>query len=131
VLHGINVASAATTTTTAPAGGGSSASVAAGLTVYTANCSGCHGATGMGQPGVFPPLANNPVVNGPYAKVIPIVEHGLTTPITVNGVKFQGTMPPWKGNLTNQQIANVLTYIRSSWGNSAGAVTLSEVAATK
>ena len=103
----------------------------AGATVYTANCAGCHGAAGAGQPGVFPPLANNPLVTGPADKVIAIVDHGLTTPITVNGVKFQGTMPAWKGNLTNQQIADVSTYIRGSWGNKASAVSLSQVAATK
>jgi ubiquinol-cytochrome c reductase cytochrome b subunit len=142
MLHGIN-ASAATTSTaggvyavdTTPAGGAggktTAGGAAAGATVYTANCAGCHGATGTGQPGVFPPLANNPVVNGPADKVIAIVNGGLTTPITVNGANFSGSMPAWKGNLTPAQIADVLTYVRSAWGNKAGPVTTAQVAAAK
>jgi ubiquinol-cytochrome c reductase cytochrome b subunit len=142
MLHGIN-ASAATTSTaggtyavdTTPAGGAGGATTAggaaAGATVYTANCAGCHGANGMGQPGVFPPLANNPVVNGPADKVITIVDGGLTTPITVNGANFSGSMPAWKGQLTPAQIADVLTYVRSAWGNKASAVTTAQVSAAK
>lgn len=141
LLHGVNVASAAMapssgTVGTAAGGnaGGSatSASAGAGATVYTANCAGCHGATGLGQPGVFPPLANNPVVTGPADKVIAIVDNGLNNvPITVNGAKFQGTMPAWKGNLTPAQIADVLTYVRSAWTNKAGPITTAEVSAAK
>ena len=142
MLHGIN-ASAATTATaggtyavdTTPAGGaGGSATAggaAAGATVYTANCAGCHGANGMGQPGVFPPLADNPVVTGPAAAVITIVNGGLTTPITVHGANYSGAMPAWKGNLTPAQIADVLTYVRSAWGNKASAVTTAQVSAAK
>jgi ubiquinol-cytochrome c reductase cytochrome b subunit len=142
LLHGIN-ASAATTATaggtyavdTTPAGGAggkaTAGGAAAGATVYTANCAGCHGATGMGQPGVFPPLANNPVVTGPADKVITIVNGGLTTPITVNGANYSGSMPAWKGNLTPAQIADVLTYVRSAWGNKASAVTTAQVNAAK
>jgi ubiquinol-cytochrome c reductase cytochrome b subunit len=133
VLHGINVASAATPTEGGGSGGSAtSAAAAAGATVYTANCAGCHGATGMGQPGVFPPLANNPVVTGPAAKVIAIVNHGLSNvPITVNGSKFQGMMPPWQGNLKPNEIAEVLTYVRSAWGNKASAITTAQVTAAK
>ena len=77
MLHGINAASAATPAQTGVyavdkpgstgSAGGSAAGggAAAGATVYTANCAGCHGATGMGQPGIFPPLAGNAVVTGP------------------------------------------------------------------
>ena len=137
-LHGVDTASAATATaggvysvdTTVAAttkGGGA----AAGATVYTANCAGCHGAAGTGQPGVFPPLANNPVVTGPADKVITIVDGGLTTPITVNGANYSGTMPAWKGNLKPDQIADVISYIRSTWGNKGGPVTAAQVNAAK
>jgi ubiquinol-cytochrome c reductase cytochrome b subunit len=106
------------------------ANAGSGATVYASNCAGCHGANGTGQPGVFPPLASNPVVTGDPSKVIPIVLNGLTDPITVNGTKYSGTaMPPWKGNLTNKQIADVITYIRSAWGNKASPVTEAQVAA--
>jgi ubiquinol-cytochrome c reductase cytochrome b subunit len=139
-LHGINAASASTATAggtfavekTGNAGNATTAGgAAAGATVYTANCAGCHGATGLGQPGVFPPLANNPVVTGAPNNVIGIVDHGLQTKITVDGKDYQGTMPPWKGTLTDAQIADVLTYIRSAWGNKAGAITAAQVSAVK
>jgi ubiquinol-cytochrome c reductase cytochrome b subunit len=141
-LHGLN-ASAATTATAGgvyavdtnkggSAGGSTTAGAAgAGATVYTNNCAGCHGATGQGQPGIFPPLANNPVVTGPAGAVIGIVNNGLTSPITVNGAKYAGAMPAWKGNLTPQQIADVITYIRSAWGNKASPVTVTQVSAAK
>jgi len=136
LLHGINgpVAAATTTTSTTsttPNGGAGNASATAGASVYTANCAGCHGATGAGQPGIFPPLAKNPVVNGPAVKVITIVDHGLNGSINVEGGTYNGVMPPWKGNLTPAQIADVLTYIRSSWGNTGGPVTTAQVNAIK
>jgi ubiquinol-cytochrome c reductase cytochrome b subunit len=135
-LHGIGAAVASTATAGGTfavdkggsAGGAATAGgAAAGATVYTANCAGCHGATGMGQPGVFPPLANNPVVTGPADKVIPILLNGLQTKITVNGADYAGAMPAWKGNLTDAQIAQVLTYVRSAWVNKAGPITTAQV----
>jgi ubiquinol-cytochrome c reductase cytochrome b subunit len=134
MLHGIGGPVAAATTTSTSGTGGAAAPAAgtgAGLTVYTANCAGCHGAGGTGQPGIFPPLAKNPVVVGPAVKVITIVDHGLTGPVSVAGATFNGVMPPWKGNLTPAQIADVITYVRSAWGNSAGPVTTAQVNAVK
>jgi ubiquinol-cytochrome c reductase cytochrome b subunit len=113
----------------APAAGGSAAP-AGGAQIYATNCSGCHGATGQGAPGAFPPLAKNSTVAGDAAKVIHIVSYGLQGKVVVNGATYDGTMPPWKGQLTNGQIADVITYIRSSWGNSASAVTEADVAKT-
>lgn len=113
-----------TKTNTAMAG---AASAAAGAKVYTTNCSSCHQANGKGQPGVFPPLAGNAVVTGPASKVIHIVKNGLSGKITVNGATYNGQMPAWKGTLSDSDIAAVVTYIRSSWGNKASAVTASEV----
>ena len=110
----------------APAGGATAAN--AGQTVYTTNCSGCHGATGTGTPSVAPPLAGSEFVNGDKTKLIAIVANGLNGKITVKGQEWNGTMPPWKGTLTDKQIAEVLTFVRSSWGNSAGPVTEAEVA---
>ncbi len=107
------------------------ASTAVGETVYTANCSACHGAAGTGTPGVFPPLANNPDVTGPANKVIEIVNNGLNAKITVNGAAYEGTMPGWKQALTAAQVAAVITYIRTSWGNHGGPVTAADVSAAK
>jgi ubiquinol-cytochrome c reductase cytochrome b subunit len=110
-------------------GGSSAAASAAGQATFTANCSGCHGATGQGQPGVFPPLDGNPVVVGDKTTVIHILDNGLNGKISVHGTTYNGVMPPWKGTLTNAQIAGVLTYIRSAWTNKGSPITEAEVAA--
>lgn len=97
-----------------------------GLSVYTTNCSTCHQSDGKGAIG--PPLAGNPVVTGDARKVIHIVNGGLTGAISVNGKSFNGNMPAWKGVISNSDIAAVITYIRSAWGNKAGPVTAAQVA---
>ncbi len=121
----------------APAAGASGASPASAVTgpgasTFAANCATCHGAQGQGSPGAFPPLADNPVVTGDPTKVIGIVLNGLHEPVTVNGQSYNGQMPPWKGTLTNKEIADVITYIRGSLGNNkASAVTEAQVAGYK
>lgn len=115
-------------------GGGAAASplAAAGQKVYSQNCSSCHGATGMGTPGAFPPLANNATVTGPADEVIKIVLDGKSGPITVNGQGYNGQMPPWKASLSNKDVAAVVSYIRSGLGsNKASAVTENDVAKLK
>jgi len=104
---------------------------AAGQKIYNANCAACHNANGSGQSGVFPPLADNPMVTSSPDKVIGAVKNGLTGPITVNEKTYNGTMPAWNGKLSNAEIADVITYVRSSWGNKAGAVTEAQVAGSK
>lgn len=111
------------------AAGGGAGNSAAGGTVYSANCAGCHGAAGAGTPGVFPPLANNPYVTGDAKEVIHTLNYGLNGAIKVGSASYNGQMPAWKGNLTDQQIADVITYIRGSWGNKAAAVSATDVAA--
>jgi len=103
----------------------------AGQKIYGANCAACHGASGAGVPGAFPPLAGNPMVTGSPDKVIAAVKHGLTGAVTVEGKSYSGAMPAWTGKLSNTEIADVLTYIRSSWGNKAEAVTDTQVEASK
>ena len=102
-----------------------------GGAIFTANCQSCHQANGKGQPGAFPPLAGNSVVTGDAAKVIHIVKDGLTGKIMVGTQSYNGMMPSWKASLSNADIAAVVTYIRSSWGNHAPAVTTAQVAAVK
>jgi len=96
--------------------------------VYQTNCSSCHQANGTGVSGVFPPLAGNPVVTGDAKAVIHIVKFGLNGKIQVAGTTYNGMMPNWGQQITNAEIAQAITYIRSSWGNSASAVTESDVA---
>jgi ubiquinol-cytochrome c reductase cytochrome b subunit len=101
----------------APTGGAATAQSASGAKVFAANCSSCHGASGQGVPGSFPPLANNPVVTGDANKVVGILLGGLHGSISVNGTTYNGQMPAWKGTLSNKDIADVITFIRTSLGN--------------
>jgi len=147
LAHGINAVSAASknrndvppveTAVVGNAGGGINkgggpADIADGAKVYVASCAGCHAAEGAGSPGVAPALAGNPYLDGDAKIVIHTVAYGLTGPITVKGVSFKdSTMPPWKDNLTDAQIADVISYIRTSWGNKGTPVTVTDVGTVK
>jgi mono/diheme cytochrome c family protein len=82
-------------------------------------------------PGAFPPLAGNPVVTGNPIATIAIVKNGLDGRVVVNGQAYSGIMPRWKGVLSDEQIASVLSYIRGSWKNQASGVSISQVQAVK
>ncbi len=97
---------------------------------YQAVCMVCHQADGKGLPGVYPPLAGSEWVNGDPNVAIAIVIHGLQGEITVAGQTFSQVMAAW-GQLSDAQIAAILTHERSSWGNSAAAVTPEQVAAVR
>jgi mono/diheme cytochrome c family protein len=103
----------------------------AGRRVYTANCQACHMATGTGAPGQFPPLAGSEWVSASPARVSSILLHGIQGPITVKGGTYNGVMPAWGGNLSDKEIAAVLTYVRQEWGNAAPPITEEEVAARR
>jgi cytochrome c oxidase cbb3-type subunit 2 len=97
-------------------------------------CYTCHQPNGKGIPGQFPPLAGSDWVLGDKERLIKISIHGLMGEIVVNGVKYNNVMAPPgipPGSLTDEQIADVLTYIRNEWGNSASAVSPSEVASVR
>ncbi|MBV9270525.1 MAG: cytochrome c [Candidatus Eremiobacteraeota bacterium] len=142
-LTGCNKSESSNTTTTtseataAPAAGATTNAMAAGNAstgngqqVFSQNCSSCHQTAGTGN-AVFPPLAHNPVVTGDSKKVITIVKDGLTGKVSVLGKSYNGQMPAWKTQLSDGDIAAVVTYIRSAWGNHASAVTTPQVAAVK
>ncbi len=101
-----------------------------GKRVYTANCVTCHQANGLGQTGIYPPLAGSEWVLEPQHEthMIAIVLHGLNGPITVKGQTYNNAMTPFGSILRDDQIANLLTYIRSEWGNNAPAVSPERVA---
>lgn len=99
-----------------------------GPRVYKANCITCHQINGQGVPGSFPPLAGSSWVNGEASIPIRIVLHGLQGSLTVSGQTYNGAMPAWQTILSDEQIAGVVSYIRSEWGNTAGPVTVDEVA---
>jgi mono/diheme cytochrome c family protein len=93
-----------------------------------AQCSACHQDTGLGAPGQFPPLAGSEWVldQGPN-RIIRVVLNGFTGPVTVKGQSFNATMVPFRDILNDTQIAQVLTYVRSEWGNKAPPVTPDQV----
>jgi len=93
-------------------------------------CQTCHQADGAGVPNAFPPLAGSEIANGPAEVPIAIVLHGLQGPLTVHGATYNGQMAAW-GQFSDDDIAATLTYVRSSWGNAAPAVTAGEVAAVR
>jgi nitrite reductase (NO-forming) len=101
-----------------------------GKRVYLQNCAMCHQTDGTGLPNVFPPLAQSDYLMADKARSIGIVLHGLSGPITVNGQRYDGVMPP-QVMLNDEQIAHVLTFIRNSWGNTGEAVTTEEVKAIR
>jgi cbb3-type cytochrome c oxidase subunit III len=101
-----------------------------GKTIFLLNCAACHRPNGAGG-GPYPPLAGNPDVNAvDSAGLIQTVLNGRTGPITVNGTQYGGNMPSWR-ELSNEEIAAVLTYVRSAWQNSAPAVSADQVAAAR
>ena len=101
-----------------------------GAQLYAKYCLTCHQADGNGVRGQFPPLAGNAKITGRSSDVIRIVLFGLEGPVTVNERDYNQLMPA-QGYLTDEQIASILTYIRSNWGNKAPPVTPIDVAKTR
>jgi mono/diheme cytochrome c family protein len=102
-----------------------------GAQVYLANCDVCHAANGKGYAQAFPALAGNPVVEGEDpTSLINIVLGGARRPVTA-GAPSALVMPTLGWKLNDQQVADVLSFIRSSWGNNAPAVTPDQVAALR
>lgn len=98
-----------------------------GKEVYV-TCTTCHQANGQGVPNTYPPLAGSDIVAGDPNRVIAIVLHGLMGPVKVNGKEYNNVMSPWGAAFNDTQIAAVVTYVRSQWGNTASAVTPADVA---
>lgn len=88
-------------------------------------CGGCHQGNGGGLPGQFPPLAKSEYVIGGTERLIRITQHGLVGPVTVNGQGFNtpGGMQPFGATMSSEDLANVLTFVRNSWGNEATMIT--------
>jgi mono/diheme cytochrome c family protein len=109
---------------------GKPANYEAGKKVYSQTCLACHMADGSGVPGLNPPLGKTEWVTGDKKRLINVILNGLNDPIEVNGEEYANPMPA-QPNLTDQQIADVLTYVRNSFGNKATPVTAAEVKAQR
>ncbi|MGO2135776.1 c-type cytochrome [Marinobacter sp.] len=122
------------TAATEDSGVGSSSTASAdvdGEALFSAHCSSCHQATGQGIPGAFPPLAGSKWLQADPNIPVAIVHDGLQGEIEVAGNTFQGMMPPLGGQLSDAEIAAVLSYARNEWGNDAGEVSPDTVAKHK
>ena len=97
-----------------------------GQRTYNNVCAACHQPSGKGVEGAFPPLAGSDYLNADKARAVAIVTHGLTGKITVNGKAYNSQMPQL--NLSDEDVANALTYVYNSWGNAGHEVTPAEVA---
>jgi len=102
------------------------ASMARGKIVYTNICLACHMADGNGVPTMNPPIVNTEYVLGDKPRLIKIVLNGFKEDVQINGQTFSNNMTP-HSDLTDRQIADVLTYVRKSFGNKAGGVMALEV----
>jgi nitrite reductase (NO-forming) len=104
--------------------------IQAGKALYAGTCGACHQPNGAGIESVFPPLAQSDFLMADVTRSIGIVLHGLHGPVTVNGEPFNSVMPPMS-QLNDDEIANILTFVRNSFGNSGDAVTPDQVKAVR
>lgn len=108
------------------------AAVHPGKAPYEQYCGACHAPNGEGiAGGQFPPLAQSEWIKGQPERIIEVVLHGLQGPLQVNGKDFNLVMPPHKDSLTDAQIADIISYVRSSWGHKESAVTKEQVIAMR
>jgi mono/diheme cytochrome c family protein len=112
--------------------------LAVGRAQFKAVCITCHQESGLGLPGIYPPLAGSEWANGPADRVVRIVLYGLKGPVHVAGKEFSATAMPVFGqvpgsayNWSDEKIAAVLTFVRQEWGNKAPAITADEVSAIR
>jgi mono/diheme cytochrome c family protein len=105
------------------------ASIARGKEVYTAQCVSCHQEQGEGIEDVFPPLAKSDYLMADKTRSIKQTLHGVSGEIKVNGKTYSGEMTGF--DLTDEEVSDVLNYVRNTWGNKGAAVTPQEVAAAR
>jgi mono/diheme cytochrome c family protein len=104
-------------------------SVVRGKDVYTTQCITCHMEKGEGIEGVYPPLAKSDYLMADKKRTIEQVLYGLTGEIKVNGQTYDGIMTGY--DLTDEEVSDVLNYVRNSFGNKGAAVTPEEVKSSR
>jgi mono/diheme cytochrome c family protein len=112
--------------------------LAVGRAQFKAVCITCHQESGLGIPGIYPPLAGSEWANGSADRVVRIVLFGLKGPVHVGGKEFSAAAMPVFGqvpgsayNWSDERIAAVLSYVRQEWGNKAPAITAEQVSAIR
>jgi mono/diheme cytochrome c family protein len=98
----------------------------AGQQLYMVHCAACHSPEGVGVPDLNPPLSGTDWVTGDKSRLIQTVLHGLSGRVTINGDVYDQEMPA-AAQLSDEEIAAVLTFVRKSFGNDANAVIPGEV----
>jgi nitrite reductase (NO-forming)/hydroxylamine reductase len=104
--------------------------IANGESLYLQHCAACHQASGAGLAGAFPPLADSDYFADDPMKMVDAVLNGLSGPVTVNGMDYNSVMPAL-AYLSDQDVANIATYVLNSWGNAGGEVKSAQVAAAR
>jgi len=103
-----------------------------GKKIYGGKCANCHQPTGEGQPGKYPPLVDSPWVIGSKTRLAAILLKGIDGPLNVKDACYTGQVMPAQETLLNpEQMVNLMTYIRGSWGNTANAATADDVSQAK
>jgi mono/diheme cytochrome c family protein len=111
---------------------GAAAALAQGKKVYEQVCGLCHGVDGLGKPGQAPPLAGSEWVNAKgHNRLAHIPLAGLNGTLSIGGKDWNMSMAPMGAALSDSDLAAVLTYIRSSWGNKADEVTADNIKAVR
>lgn len=108
----------------------SAASIAAGKKIYLQYCLSCHMVDGGGVPNMNPPLIKTTYVLGDKVRLIKVVLNGFEQNVDIDGQSYTNNMPP-QNMLKDQEIADVLTYVRNNFGNKASAVKVTEVKAVR
>ena len=104
--------------------------IAAGKALFDGTCATCHQPNGEGMAGVFPPLAKSDYIAADKTRLASVILHGMQGPVTVNGKDYNSVMPPMN-QLTDDEVANIATYVLNSWGNPGGKITKEQAAAAR
>ncbi|MEX0602149.1 MAG: cytochrome c [Bacteroidota bacterium] len=104
---------------------------ARGDQIYIGVCQTCHQPNGFGVAGQYPPLVGSEWVVRDIETPIRVVLYGIEGPITVRGVTYNNKMPQFHDKLSDDEVAAVVTYIRSTWGNEAGPATPEDVSTVR
>lgn len=101
--------------------------VRSGATLFAQQCASCHGQSGQGISGAFPPLVDSDWVTGDVSTLARIVLHGLQGPIEVNEQRYNGVMPAFGGRLSDPEVAELLTFLRTSLNKDSSPITAEKV----